>query len=247
MENLFNLTGKTILVTGASSGIGKQTAIRCSEYGARVVITGRNEARLNETYSQLSGDENNQILCDLSTDKGPIELVEQLPILDGLMLCAGFSKTQLIKHTKSDYLRDVFNTNTFSNFSIIQYLLKQKKIVNGGSIVLVSSVASHRPYKGNAMYSASKGALNSFAKVLSIELAPQKIRVNCIEPGIIIDLNTWKEGAISVDQWKQENDRMPLGFGEPDDIAYATIYLLSDVSKWVTGSSMVVDGGQSLI
>ncbi len=247
MENLFNLTGKTILVTGASSGIGKQTAIRCSEYGAKVVITGRNAGRLNETFQQLHGEGHQQLVCDLSTEEGPIDLASQLPVLDGIMLCAGFSKTQLIKHTKKDYLKDVFNTNTFSNFTIIQNLLKQKKIINGGSIVLISSVASHRPYKGNAMYSATKGALNSFAKVLSLELAPQKIRVNCIEPGIIVDLSTWQEGTISVEQWKQENDRMPLGFGKPDDIAFATIYLLSDVSKWVTGSSMVVDGGQSLI
>lgn len=247
MENKYQLTGKTILITGASSGIGKQTAIRCAEYGAKCIITGRNQERLQETFGQLSGEGHIQITCDLANEKGPIELAELLPVLDGMMLCAGFSKTMLVKHTKMDYLKEVFNTNTFSNFTLIQHLLKKKKVSNGGSIVIISSVASHRPYKGNSMYSATKGALNSFARVLSVELAPQKIRVNCIEPGIIIDLDTWQEGTISIDQWKEENDRMPLGFGKPDDIAYATIFLLSDISKWMTGSSMVVDGGQSLI
>lgn len=247
MDNLYQLKGKTILITGASSGIGKQTAIRCAEYGARCVITGRNTERLQETFSQLTGEGHTQIVCDLAREEGPMALAEQVPILDGLMLCAGFSKTMLVKHTKMDYLKEVFNTNTFSNFTLIQHLLKKKKINNGGSIVIISSVASHRPYMGNSMYSATKGALNSFAKVLSLELASQKIRVNCIEPGIIVDLDTWQEGTISVEQWKQENDRMPLGFGKPDDIAFATIFLLSDMSKWMTGSSMVVDGGQSLI
>lgn len=247
MENQYQLKDKVILITGASSGIGKQTAIRCAEYGAKCIITGRNQERLQETFEQLQGEGHIQITCDLSQENGSVELAEQLPVLDGLMLCAGYSKTMLVKHTKMDYLKDVFNTNTFSNFTLIQYLLKKKKIKNEGSIVIISSVASHRPYKGNSMYSATKGALNSFAKVLSLELAPQKIRVNCIEPGIILDLNTWQEGTISVEQWKEENDRMPLGFGKPDDIAFATIFLLSDLSKWMTGSSMVVDGGQSLI
>lgn len=247
MDNQYQLTGKTILITGASSGIGKQTAIRCAEYGAKCVITGRNKDRLEETFGQLAGDGHVQVVCDLSCENGPLELAERLPILDGLMLCAGFSKTMLVKHTKMDYLKEVFNTNTFSNFTLIQQLLKKKKIKENGSIVIISSVASHRPYKGNSMYSATKGALNSFARVLSLELAPQKIRVNCIEPGIIVDLATWREGTISVDQWKEENDRMPLGFGKPDDIAFATIFLLSDLSKWMTGSSIVVDGGQSLI
>ena len=247
MDNLYQLKGKTILITGASSGIGKQTAIRCAEYGAKCVISGRNTERLQETFSQLTGEGHTQIVCDLASEEGPMTMAEQLPVLDGIMLCAGFSKTMLVKHTKMDYMKEVFNTNTFSNFTLIQYLLKKKKIKNEGSIVIISSVASHRPYKGNSMYSATKGALNSFAKVLSLELAPQKIRVNCIEPGIIIDLDTWQEGTISVEQWKQENDRMPLGFGKPDDIAFATIFLLSDISKWMTGSSMVVDGGQSLI
>lgn len=247
MENLYKLTGKTVLITGASSGIGRQTAIRSAEYGANCIITGRNQERLQETFNQLVGDGHVMMACDLANEQGPVELAERLPALDGLMLCAGFSKTMLIKHTKMDYMKEVFNTNTFSNFILVQQLLKKKKINNGGSIVIISSVASHRPYKGNSMYSATKGALNSFAKVLSLELAPQKIRVNCIEPGIIVDLATWQEGTISVDQWKEENDRMPLGFGQPDDIAFATIFLLSDISKWMTGSTMVVDGGQSII
>lgn len=137
MENQYQLKDKVILITGASSGIGKQTAIRCAEYGAKCIITGRNQERLQETFEQLQGEGHIQITCDLSQENGSVELAEQLPVLDGLMLCAGYSKTMLVKHTKMDYLKDVFNTNTFSNFTLIQYLLKKKKIKNEGSIVII--------------------------------------------------------------------------------------------------------------
>lgn len=247
MNNPYTLEGKKILITGASSGIGRQTAIRCAEAGAKLVISGRNKERLDDTLCHLAGVGHECITCDFSIEENIDEFAAQLPKLNGMMLCAGYSKTMLIKHNKRDYLHDAFNANALCNFNLMQLLLKQKKIENGGSVVFISSVASHRPYKGNSIYSATKGAINSFAKVMAIELAPQKIRVNCIQPGIILDLNTWKEGTISVDQWKEENDRMPLGFGNPDDIAYATIFLLSDISKWITGTDMIVDGGQSII
>jgi len=246
MNNIFSLSNKTILITGASSGIGKQTAIRCAESGAKLIISGRNKERLTETYSMLESDGHIMIPFDLNNIDEITAFASEMPELDGIMMCAGFSKTMLIKHNKPDYLKEAFNTNTFSNFNLVQALLKKKKIKNGGSIVFISSVASHRPYPGNSIYSATKGAINSFSKVLAVELAPQKIRVNCIQPGIILDLNTWQEGTISVEQWKQENDKMPLGFGKPDDIAYATIYLLSDASQWVTGSDFIIDGGQSI-
>jgi NAD(P)-dependent dehydrogenase (short-subunit alcohol dehydrogenase family) len=126
-------------------------------------------------------------------------------------------------------------------------MLRMKKISKGGSIVFISSVASIRPYKGNSLYSATKGAINSFSKVLATELGAKKIRVNCIHPGIVCRDEGVREGALTVEQQREEMAKFPLGMGETDDIAYAVVYLLSNVSKWITGIDLIVDGGQSLI
>jgi NAD(P)-dependent dehydrogenase (short-subunit alcohol dehydrogenase family) len=248
MNNPYSLKGKTILVTGASSGIGKRIAIRSSEMGASVVVTGRNEERLAGTLSLLDDKHSHQkIAWDLSETDTVKDFVSQLPELDGIVMDAAIFDTTVARHLKLDKMRSMFNTNTFANIALVQALLKQKKLKNGASVVFISSVASTRPYKGNALYSATKGAINSFSKVLAVELGAQKIRVNCIHPGIVraeVDPGDW---AVTQDQLSQEEARYPLGFGEADDIAYAAVYLLSDVAKWVTGSDMIVDGGQSII
>lgn len=247
MNNPFSLEGKNILVTGASSNIGKQIAIRCSEMGSSVIIVGRDKERLQETYDSLSSKGNTQIVFDLIKSADISAFVECLPDLDGLVLSAAIFDTTVVRHIRGEKLYQIFNTNTFSNILLIQQLLKNKKIKSSGSIIFVSSVASYRPYKGNALYSATKGAINSFSKVLAIELSAQKIRVNCLLPGIVKRTTGLREGVISVEDQKKEEERFPLGFGTPDDIAYAAVYLLSDASRWVTGSDMIVDGGQSII
>lgn len=247
MNNPFSLLNKTILVTGASSGLGKRIAIRCSESGANMIISGRNEHRMGETFLQLSKDGNHsKIACDLAVRDNIRAFVESLPVLDGIVMDAAIFDTTIVRHLKEEKMDALFSTNTFANILLMQTLLKKKKIRNGGSVVFISSVASTRPYKGNALYSATKGAINSFAKVTALELATQKIRVNCIHPGIISSGNA-VEKTISLEDLKKENDRIPLGFGKADDIAYAAVYLLSDVAGWITGSDLIVDGGQSII
>lgn len=248
MNNPFTLQGKTIMVTGASSGIGKRIAIRSSEMGASVIVTGRNEERLDETITLLDPNIGyKKIVWDLSLIETVKDFVSQLPELDGIVMDAAIFDTTVARHLKLDKMHQMFNTNTFANIALVQALLKQKKLKNGSSVVFISSVASTRPYKGNALYSATKGAINSFSKVLAVELGTQKIRVNCIHPGIVRTKTDSKDWAVTKEELSAEEARYPLGFGEPDDIAYAAVYLLSDVAKWVTGSDMIVDGGQSII
>ena len=247
MNNPFSLEGKTILVTGSSSNIGRKIAIRCSEMGAIVIVAARDEERMKTTVADMSGEGHSYHQVDLSDAGSIAAMVEALPVLDGVVLCAARFDSTPVKNIKRDLVQSMFETNTFANFDLVQKLLKMKKIEKGGSIVFISSVASMRPYKGNSLYSATKGAINSFSKVLATELGSRQIRVNCIHPGIVRREEGIREGTLTAEQQKAEMERFPLGMGEPDDIAYASVYLLSNVAKWVTGIDLVVDGGQSLI
>lgn len=247
MINPFSLDGKTILVTGASSNIGRQIAVKCSEMGAKVIATARNEERLKESLAKMYGDGHQLISCDLSETEHIPTLVEQLPELDGVVMCAAIFRTTPIRNNRRKYTEEIFNTNTFANIDLVQLLLKNKKIKDGGSILFISSVAAYRPYAGNALYSATKGAINSFCQVLAIEQGNRKIRANCVSPGIIKSDMEAKDWAVTKEELEKEEARFPLGFGHTEDIAYATVYMMSDASKWVTGTNMIVDGGQSII
>lgn len=247
MINPFSLENKTILVTGASSNIGRQIAVKCSEMGAKIILSARSEERLNETLTRMDGDGHLIAPCDLSSAESIPELVEIIPELDGVVMCAAIFRTTPIRNNRRKYTEEMFNTNTFSNIDLVQLLLKNKKIKDGGSILFISSVAAYRPYAGNALYSATKGAINSFCQVLAIEQGGRKIRANCISPGIIRRVENVKEWAVTKEELAKEESRFPLGFGQTEDIAYAAVYMMSDASKWVTGTNMIVDGGQSLI
>ena len=247
MNNPFSLQGKTILVTGASSNIGRQIAVKCSEMGANIILSARSEERLNETLTRMEGDGHLIAPCDLSNAESIPTLVNLVPELDGVVMCAAIFRTTPIRNNRRKYTEEMFNTNTFSNIDLVQLLLKNKKIKDGGSILFISSVAAYRPYAGNALYSATKGAINSFCQVLAIEQGGRKIRANCISPGIIRRVENVKEWAVTKEELAKEESRFPLGFGQTEDIAYAAVYMLSDASRWVTGTNMIVDGGQSII
>ena len=245
--NPFSLEGKTVLVTGASSGIGQATAIECSKMGAKLVITGRNQERLQETFSQLEGEGHLQIAAELTKDDDVANLVERLPALDGLVLCAGTIVTVPMNFATREKFSHVFDVNFFAPMELLRLLMKRKRVPRSSSIVFVSSIGGNWGFSlGNGVYGTSKAAVNSAMKFWAKELAPKKSRVNSVNPGMV-NTKLIHGGTISEEQHKADMDRYPLKrYGEPAEIAHGIIYLLSDASSWVTGHSLVIDGGVTI-
>jgi NAD(P)-dependent dehydrogenase (short-subunit alcohol dehydrogenase family) len=248
MENIlynpFALTGKTVLVTGASSGIGRAIAIECSKMGASVIITGRDATRLDATFQLLESDSHLQLLVDMVNESEIDQLVSNLPKLNGIVNCVGIIKRLPLKFIKNDTFDALMKVNFMSQASLIQKLYKKNKFLPDASIVFISSVATNIASLGNIMYMASKGAMNSFMKGIALELSSTKIRANAIQPGMIkTNLTT----AIPDEEIAKDILRYPLGrYGNPEEVAYAAIYLLSDTTKWMTGSVITLDGGLTL-
>ena len=241
--NPFTLVGKQILVTGASSGIGKAIAVACAKMGATVIVTGRNVERLNETLNLMSEGDHKAISADLTKAEDIESLVAELPKLDGLVQCAGVGSRVPCKNIGKEDLQHVFMPNVEAPILFQTAILSKRKINKAASIVYVASRAANAPSVGNAAYSASKGAIISYAKCLALELAPRLIRVNCICPGMVWTELILKDG-VDKEQLEQSQLTYPLKrFGQPEDIANLAIYLLADASSWMTGSSLDISGG----
>lgn len=247
MNNPFSLTGKNILITGASSGIGKKTALVTAGMGAKLHISGRNADRLTVTLNELEGEGHTIQSADLNNVQDIDTLVQSLSALDGVVLSSGITKTLPFKFINAADLDNIMQTNFSAPVLLLSKLIKFKKLNKGCSIVFVSSIGGNFiGAKGNAMYSASKGAINAIQKVLTLELAPQKIRVNNVSPGMV-RTEMWENSTtFTVEQIEEDAKKYPLGYGETSDVANAIVYLLSDASKWVTGISLVLDGGFSV-
>ena len=247
MYNPFSLKNKTILLTGASSGIGRATAVECSKMGAKVVITGRNEERLNETFLQLEGEGHFQIVADLTKEEDRNLLIEQSPMLNGLVNCAGLIKTLPFQFIKNEDLEEVMSVNFTAPTLITAQLVKKKKLGKGSSIVFISSIAGlYGVTAANSMYAASKCAINGLAKNMALDLADKNIRVNTINPASV-ETHIYDEGIFTTEQLEEDKKRYPLKrYGKSEEVAYAVIYLLSDASRWVTGSNLLIDGGYTL-
>ena len=243
--NPFNLNNKKILITGASSGIGSVIAIECSKMGANVIITGRSEERLLKTFELLQGDNNEYVVADLSLKEGLDFLVNQISTLDGVVHCAAILKKLPLKFINEKAWLETMETNLFAPALLSQRLVKKSKVNDGSSIVFISSIAASVASFGNISYMASKGAINSLARGMALELATKKIRVNYIQPALIRTNLTDK--AMSQEDLDNYVQRFPLGrFGKPEEVAYSAIFLLSDATKWITGTSITVDGGVTL-
>jgi NAD(P)-dependent dehydrogenase (short-subunit alcohol dehydrogenase family) len=248
MNNPFSLERKTILVTGASSGIGRAIAIECSKMGAAVILTARSEDRLRETLSQMEGADHTIITVDLTKQSELFDLIEKTPMLDGLVNCAGQVKTTPFQFITVDSLDKIMTVNFFAPTLLSVQLVKNKKFKKNSSIVFISSISGIEcVYGGNSIYSASKGAINGIMKNMALDLAHKGIRVNSVNPGMV-NTHIIDTGTITSEQLEEDKKRYPLKrYGRPEEIAYAVIYLLSDASSWVTGSNLVIDGGYTLL
>ena len=246
MYNPFSLEGKTILVTGASSGIGRATAIECSKHGAVLLLLGRNNERLMKTLEDCEGTGHSVIQFDISKVDNMPGLLDVLPILDGVVHSAGINTKYLVKNINSrERIDELMHTNFYAPVLLTQQLLKGKKLSKTASMVFISSISTSYAAVSNALYASSKGALNSFVRCLAMEIAPRGMRANVIQPGVI-ETPILKAYSMS-DELQEFKNSCPLGHpGEPSDIAHACVYLLSDASKYTTGSIITIDGGLTL-
>ena len=243
--NPFSLEGKTILVTGAAGGIGRATSVECAKLGAKLVLTDINEAGLTETKALLEGEGHECISADLTSQEALDNLVSRLPMLDGFVSNAGVTKPTPVKMISKEALERIMSINTYGPIYLTQRLLKKKKFNANASLVFTVSIGGvYTTAPGNAMYGASKGALQVFVRNVALEGAP-RIRCNSVNPGMV---NTNLAGrAYSDDDKAKDMETYPMKrYGEPRDVALAIVYLLSDASSWVTGHSLIIDGGKTL-
>ncbi len=247
MYNPFSLAGKTILVTGASSGIGMSTAISCAKIGANVVVTARKEDALQKTFEELVGANNMKVLADLCSEEDVKALVNEVPSLDGVVFCAGQAMTLPFGFASTEKFEELFKVNFFSSVEMLRLLIKKKKVNKEASVVFISSVDGNNTFHvGNSVYSATKAAMESIVRSVALETASKGIRINSIRPGMI-DTKLIRGGGITDEQLAENLSEYPLKrIGKPEDVANAAIYLLSDASSWVTGTSLVVDGGYTI-
>ncbi len=247
MNTVFHLNNKTILITGASSGIGREAAIKCSEMGAKIILTARNKERLNETEKKLIGNGHKAIICDLLDENELKELISKTDHLDGVVNCAGVVKPFPIGFLTKQKINETMLPNYYAVVELTNLLIKNKKINNGASFIFLSSVSGQHPHKGGAMYASSKAAVEAFSKTVALEFYSKNIRSNCISPAMV-KTEMYDAAAIemSTESMEEHVAKYPLGVGYPADVANAIIFLLSPASRWITGINLIMDGGMLL-
>ncbi len=255
----FSLLNKVIVITGASSGIGKICALECARTGSKLILIGRNLERLNEIQNEIYDQSKHinkddyliysiDLLDDLKCLSNIIEDgVSKLGKINGFIHAAGIEKTLPISALKDSDYEDIFKVNVISGFELAKIVSKKKYIADKASFVFISSITSVIGRSGVVAYSASKGALVSGAKSMALELANKKINVNCISPGTILTpmMVKYLESIPTAEKDKRK-EGFPLGLGDPLDVANTAIFLLSDASKWITGQNLIVDGGYTV-
>lgn len=240
----FRLDGKTILITGASSGIGRAVAMHCAEAGATIIGIGRNEKALDDVLSRLSPGSHQKIIQDLTAEGALQTLIAQTGAVDGLVHCAGIVEPYPLSFLSRKKIDQTFSINYYVPVELTSLLLKNKKVNKNASIVFMSSIAAHHPFIGGATYASSKAALEAFARTVALEYGAKGIRANCLAPAMV-KTKIFDDMAKNVE--KQTVDahisKYPLGVGEPADVANACVFLLSGASRWITGITIRLDGG----
>ena len=246
----FHLTGKNILITGASSGIGRQCALNCGRMGAGLILLGRDRDRLAETAGLLPADTPRLTYSVDMTDHPRIrevvgEGVRNLGKIHGMVHAAGISTTLPLRAINAEKIHNFMDVNVVGAIELSKVLCKKVHFSEeGGCIIFITSVMSSVGEAGKTIYGMTKGALVAAAKSMAVELARKKIRVNCISPGVV--RSPMSESAFysrSDEAIRTIESLHPLGLGETEDVANAAIYLLSDAGRWVTGANLMVDGG----
>ena len=247
--NPYSLSGKTILVTGAGSGIGRATSVECSKLGARLVLVDINEQGLADTLAMLAQPELEHLtfavnLCD---EEAIADMVGKLPVLDGVSNNAGITKLVPLQFIGADDFERIHKVNLLAPILLTKYLVKKKKIAKGGSIVFTASAGGVFVSSfGNAIYATSKCGVDGYMRTAALELAPKGIRCNSVNPGMV-ETPLINRGQITDEQHEKDKENYPLGrYGKPEDVAFATIYLLSGASCWMTGTALKIDGGLTL-
>lgn len=252
-DNPFLLSGKTILITGASSGIGRATAVACSSMGARVVLSGRNFESLSETLQGMkcceSQNEAWHILLpeDLTVDGAIENLAEKCPLLDGFVCNAGVGGLMPVQSITRKEVERISNLDLFVPMLLLRQLLRKKKLKRGSSVVFTSSAAGiYRVSSGNAIYAAAKSGLDSYMRTAALELGPKCIRVNSVNPGMV-ETRFINEDMFTPEQKETEMRNYPLGrFAKPEEVAWGIVFLLSDAASFITGTALKIDGGMTL-
>ena len=249
MFNLIDLTGRKIIVTGASSGIGRDTAVMLSRLGAKLVLLARNEKGLQETLSMCEGVEHHYHLMDVS-DLNNIEnvinkVVEENGAMDGLVYCAGMTIDLPLASLKPEKIQTVLQTNLGGFIEVVRCITKRKNFNSGMRIVAISSVAATIGSKGHIAYAASKAGMNAAVRCMAIELAKKGICINTIAPANIDTpmISNWIKEYVGTDMYNQIMSRQYLGMGETKDVGAAAAFLVSPVAKFITGANFPVDGG----
>ncbi len=246
--NPFSLEGKTVLITGAAGGIGRATSIECAKLGASLILTDINEEGLVSTLELLENkDSHRYIVSNLTIDEEIDKLVEGIDKLDGFVSNAGITKPAPVKFINREDLGRIMSINAMAPMFLTQRLLRKKKFNKNSSIVFTVSIGGvYTTAFGNAMYGSSKGALQVFMKNVALESAVNGIRCNSVNPGMI-NTGLLKPGTYSEEDRQKDMQTYPMKrYGEPREVALGIVYLLSDASSFVTGHSLIIDGGKTL-
>ena len=246
MQNTpFDLQGKTFLVTGASSGLGQQICIRISEMNGTVILTARNIKRLNETLSLMAPGDHKILPADLTKSEDINALMAELPKLNGVVFSTGVSIIAPAGFISEEDYSKSFKTNFEGSMMLSNAIIRKKRIVKDScSMVFISSISTQYPFVGGALYVSAKAAMEGYARILALELAPKGVRVNCVSPAFVrTQMLDQTANNFSDEVVQKIEGRQLMGLGEPDDVAYPVIFFLSDAAKWISGTNLILGGG----